>query len=243
MPNVDFRMTVGWRSHPKTQKLYVRLGAEGPLGWVSLLEFVTGSKPDGRLTNMDSADVAIAAHYPGDAAQFVDVLKELRLLESQDGVLCVHDWTDHNPYAASHLKRSEQARAAVRKRWDRVRRTPPRTRGGDTAASSAAYPPEFDKACSLYPSREGNSKPAALKAWRARIKDGIDPVQIVAGVERYAAYVRAGGASGKYVKQLQTFFGPNKYWELAWAVNGPDGQKPPTDMPTANEYWAGITRS
>lgn len=71
---------------------------------------------------------------------------------------------------------------------------------------------------SAYPKRAGsNSKSAALKAYRARLRSGVDPSDILAGVRRYAAYLTATGKVGtEYVKQAATFFGPNEHWAEPW---------------------------
>jgi len=88
------------------------------------------------------------------------------------------------------------------------------------------YSPEFEMAWQAYPRRAGgNSKAAAFKAWKARLKDGVKPNAMLAGVERYAAYVRATGNTGtQYVKQAVTFFGPDRHFEESWqAPSAPGG--------------------
>lgn len=90
--------------------------------------------------------------------------------------------------------------------------------------SSADYSPAFEEAWQAYPKRAGgNSKAAAWKAWRARIKDGVTTEAMLDGVNRYAGYVRATGSTGtQYVKQAATFFGPDRHFEESWqAPSGP----------------------
>ncbi|KVN55373.1 hypothetical protein WT13_23460 [Burkholderia anthina] len=74
---------------------------------------------------------------------------------------------------------------------------------------------KFDEAWRQYPKREGsNSKPAALRAWNARIREGIDPGVLVAAVVAYAAAMKAAGNIGTpYVKQASTFFGRDRHFE------------------------------
>ncbi|HBA3610894.1 TPA: helix-turn-helix domain-containing protein [Escherichia coli] len=80
------------------------------------------------------------------------------------------------------------------------------------------YSPEFEQAWQEYPKRAGgNSKSAAFKAWKARIREGIKPETMLDGVKRYAAWVRATGNSGtQFVKQAATFFGPDRHFEDTW---------------------------
>ncbi|ESM38467.1 helix-turn-helix domain-containing protein [Klebsiella pneumoniae] len=88
------------------------------------------------------------------------------------------------------------------------------------------YSPEFETAWQDYPKRAGgNSKAAAWKAWKARLKDGVKPEVMLAGVKRYAAYVRATGSAGtQYVKQAASFFGPDRHFEESWqAPSAPGG--------------------
>ncbi|EHD1544236.1 helix-turn-helix domain-containing protein [Escherichia coli] len=80
------------------------------------------------------------------------------------------------------------------------------------------YSPEFELAWQEYPKRAGgNSKSAAFKAWKARIREGIKPETMLDGVKRYAAWVRATGNTGtQFVKQAATFFGPDRHFEDYW---------------------------
>lgn len=85
-------------------------------------------------------------------------------------------------------------------------------------SSKRDYSPEFETAWQAYPKRAGgNSKAAAYKAWKARLKDGVKPEDMLAGVKRYAAYVKVTGNAGtQFVKQAATFFGPDRHFEEAW---------------------------
>lgn len=101
---------------------------------------------------------------------------------------------------------------------------PIKNTGASAKASAPArpakqdYSPEFETAWKEYPKRAGgNSKSAAWKAWKARLKDGVKPEDMLAGVKRYAAYARATGSVGtQFVKQATTFFGPDRHFEEAW---------------------------
>ncbi|WP_414454403.1 helix-turn-helix domain-containing protein [Enterobacter roggenkampii] len=103
----------------------------------------------------------------------------------------------------------------------------------ENRSSKENYSNEFEQAWKAYPKRAGgNSKAAAWKAWKARIKDGVTTVAMLHGVNRYAAYVRATGSAGtQYVKQVATFFGPDRHFEESWqapsgAVSGRPGGLP-----------------
>lgn len=119
--NTDFRLSVGYFEHPKVQKLERRLGAEGVLSHLRLLRFVSQYKPDGNLSGMDAEEVGMAGGFKGEAGTFVDALISLRLLDKRATGLHVHDWADHNPYAAHAEARTEKARKAADVRWGNAR--------------------------------------------------------------------------------------------------------------------------
>jgi hypothetical protein len=80
--------------------------------------------------------------------------------------------------------------------------------------NGANYPPEFETLWGSYPDREGgNPKRPAYLHWRARIREGVDPPELLEGVQRYASYCeRAEQAGTRFVMQAQTFLGPNERW-------------------------------
>ena len=103
----------------------------------------------------------------------------------------------------------------------------------ENRSSKENYSNEFEQAWQAYPKRAGgNSKAAAWKAWKARIKDGVNTEAMLAGVNRYAGYVRATGSAGtQYVKQAATFFGPDRHFDESWqapsgSVSGRPGGLP-----------------
>ena len=89
-----------------------------------------------------------------------------------------------------------------------------------------AHDDGFERAWALYPKRAGgNSKKAAYAKWRARVRDGVQPEELLAGVQRYAAFIRATGKWGtEYVKQAETFFGPKEYWREDWTLPSDSGR-------------------
>jgi hypothetical protein len=115
----DFRVSSGFRDHPKVVKLERLLGEPGVLAWLELLAYTSLQRPDGRLSSMDAEDIAIAARWKGEAAQFIDILLNLRLLDRRGKVLGLHNWPIHNGYAAGFNRRSEHARKAVNARWEK----------------------------------------------------------------------------------------------------------------------------
>lgn len=96
---------------------------------------------------------------------------------------------------------------------------PPAAKAAVMAAPGKTnYSPVFEEAWQAYPKRAGgNPKLSAWKAWSARLREGVRPEDILAGVKRYADYTRATGIAGtQYVKHAVTFFGPDRHFDEGW---------------------------
>ena len=72
----------------------------------------------------------------------------------------------------------------------------------------------FDRFWELYPKRDGgNPRKAASYAWDARVRDGVDPAELVQAADRYAWYCKREERVGtKYVMRASTFLGPSEHW-------------------------------
>lgn len=79
----------------------------------------------------------------------------------------------------------------------------------------------FEAAWKVYPKREGgNPKNKAHSAWKARLKEGVEPEVMMAGVARYAAFSAAKGNVGTgYVMQAVRFFGTERAYEGDWRAS------------------------
>ena len=90
------------------------------------------------------------------------------------------------------------------------------------------YTQEFEEAWSAYPKREGsNNKRKAYSAWNARLREGVAPEEMLAGVKRYAAYCDAKDITGtQWVMQAQRFFGKDREFENDWSVAQQPSGKP-----------------
>lgn len=115
--NKDFRVSVTLPTHHKTTKLMRRLGDRSFYCLIRLWAYVAANKPNGDLSGMDAEDIEIAADWQGGEGKFVETLIDIRFLEFKDGVFCLHDWEDHNMYAAKSRERSQNASAAAAVKW------------------------------------------------------------------------------------------------------------------------------
>jgi len=95
----------------------------------------------------------------------------------------------------------------------------PQTKTSSADAPSLPDEPEgFEEAWAHYPQRPGRSKVDALRAWKARVKEGVDPAALIDGVRRYAAYCRGTNTEPQFVKQPATFFGPGQHYLSDWTI-------------------------
>jgi len=85
--------------------------------------------------------------------------------------------------------------------------------------TTTAYSAEFEQVWELYPKRNNNSKRRAYKAWSARVREGVTPEELAAGVGRYAEFVK--GTDERFIKQAATFFGPDEHWRESYTHEKP----------------------
>lgn len=108
----DARFSTSLASHPKVKKLRNRLGADGCWAWVCLVLWVASDRSDGDLAGLDDEDIELSADWRGEPGAFVAALVTLRMLDGDELGRAVHDWAEHNPWAAGAGARSEKSRWA-----------------------------------------------------------------------------------------------------------------------------------
>lgn len=94
-----------------------------------------------------------------------------------------------------------------------------RDRADTDRAAAQPEPGEFVELRRDYPKRAGSQRwHDALGAYKARVREGVDPKLILAGVRRYAVFIRIiGKERTEHVQQAATFLGKNRGFELPWA--------------------------
>lgn len=96
---------------------------------------------------------------------------------------------------------------------------------------------DFEEAWKAYPKRDGgNPKAAALKAWKARLREGIEATRLVAATRGYAAaMLKAGNVGTRFVLQASTFFGPDRRFAEFAPRDDEAGDAGPTEAPL--NWW------
>ena len=87
----------------------------------------------------------------------------------------------------------------------------------------ASPPTQFDEAWEKYPKRSGNNPKAdALRAWNARVKEGVATEAMLAGLKRYAVWCEeTDKIGGETVMQAVRFFGKSRIFEQDFALPAP----------------------
>lgn len=117
--NQDIRISTGYPDHPKIRKLRKILGGDGITSHVFLLCYAGRYAFDGKLEEMDVADIEEVASWRGNPGQFVQTCVDLRLLDNEPDCYSIHNWPKWNKFAATFPIRSETARANIAKRWEK----------------------------------------------------------------------------------------------------------------------------
>jgi len=244
--NKDIRLAVNYLDHPKTKRLRRRLGAEAVLAHIALMCFAAKYRIDGTFHGMDDAEVEEAAGWGGKPGALVAALTDpaIGLLDRDvGGALALHDWMEHNRYAAGARERSELGRRGADARWNR------RTEGGRHAVGNAgsnaegnaegnAPAPAPPPSPSPSPSPKGRERGGAggtrsprktpapetfhlterLKAWAARKSLVIEDLE--AEIDPFLAHHRAkGNTFADWEAAFQTWVNN----ELKWGRMQPRG--------------------
>lgn len=113
----DVRIATGLRNHRKTKRLKRLIGAEGCWALVCLFLYAGEEKWTGDLTGLTDEDIEEEAGWDGTPGAFVAALLEVRFLVGDRGYRAIHDWEEHNPYAASKGARIAKAKKGAKARW------------------------------------------------------------------------------------------------------------------------------
>lgn len=117
--NKDFRVTVNFLRHIKTQKLVHLLGKESVFSLLSLWSYTAENHPKGTLVGLGKEDIPWISDWSGNGDEFVDALVGLKFLDVEDGVYSIHNWETRNGYVFYADERSEKARKAAKSRWNK----------------------------------------------------------------------------------------------------------------------------
>lgn len=227
--------------------------------WTAVLDRASQAGDRGCVEGFDCEAIAAFFGYETEQVQSVlDALAERGMLV--DGRVAAWDKRQPKRPNDNSLERVRKHRAAKRsvthgnatkreETTDKIRVDKKETDTADVSEADML----FELAWKAYPRRPNNSKADARRAWNARINDGVDPRDLLAGTDRYAKWVEAEQAAGRmrerrFIKQAATFFGPAEWWKQDWEVESAETSHMTADYlatilnMAGNGVWSGETR-
>lgn len=120
----DFRVDTVFFRHNKTKLLKRMLGWEGVVALMKLWAYASDCKYDGDHV-FTADDIELAVDWDGEPGALVAALGSeqpyIRFIDPVDGGYVIHDWEEHNAYAATAGTRTDAARNAANARWKKRR--------------------------------------------------------------------------------------------------------------------------
>jgi len=144
----DARISTSLPSHPKTKKLMRRLGGAAG-GWylVRLFLWVAENRSNGDLSGLTDEDIELAIDFEGEEGVLISALCDVGFVDGDEGERTIHDWEEHNPWAAGADARSLKAK------WNAMKR-----HHGEQAADNAY--PEY---AAVRPRRDNTQHASSIK--------------------------------------------------------------------------------
>ncbi len=109
----DYRVNTGFLSHFKTKKLRKLHGSAGVEALQAIWSFAAENRADGVLRGIDRDDLQIIVEEFCQDDNLVENLCSIGFLERDEaGTFSIHDWVEHNAFAASAPERQFSSRKA-----------------------------------------------------------------------------------------------------------------------------------
>jgi len=193
----DVRIATGLRHHRKTKRLRRALGAEGCWSLVCLFLWAGDERWTGDLSGLTDADIEEEADWNGEPGALIAALLEVKFMVGGAGHRQIHDWQEHNPYAASKGARIAKGRAASEARWEKERQRQAEAELRKASKGAGGDAPSMPGTCHEHATRTGEHSPPAPAP--APTPTAITPILL----ETPAASPRAGGDSTALVGTLE----------------------------------------
>jgi len=118
---IDIRLDVAFFRNLKTRKLVAALGSQGIVSLFCLWCYTRERHPQGVLEGVGLDDLEAIAEWTGMPGAFTSYATSKRWVDvSPEGVLSVHDWPEHQPWAFGSKRRSEAAKIGAHSKWQSV---------------------------------------------------------------------------------------------------------------------------
>lgn len=214
----DVRIATGLRHHRKTKRLRRALGAEGCWSLVCLFLWAGDERWTGDLSGLTDADIEEDADWHGEPGALIAALLEVKFMVGTAGHRQIHDWQEHNPYAASKGARIAKGRAASEARWEKERQRQADADSRKASSGADGDVTSMQPACPEHATRTREHSPPAPAPAPAPTPTAITPILL----ETPAALPRAGCESsivGAFEGHPDRPAAPNPVAPFAIALN------------------------
>lgn len=133
----------------------------------------------------------------------------------KDDATVMHTHSEKNSSNASKVKESKVNE--IKDKDINARSVP------DSRVTDAGFTNDFERFWSVYPASRRTEKKAAYRAWKARLKAGANPEQIITAARNYAQDTE--GKEPRYIKLPKTFLGPDTPYEDLLKSRGDPGHQ------------------
>lgn len=159
----DARISTALPAHPKTKKLVRKLGAAGAWYLVRLFLWAAENRSTGDLSGLSNEDLELAIDFDGEEGSFMSALVSVGFVDGAEGGYTIHDWAEHNPWAAGSEKRSEKAKwAALCKQHGRAEAATIMPEYARRLLESASSTQVAESSCAPSPSPSPSPNPSPL---------------------------------------------------------------------------------
>jgi hypothetical protein len=206
--------------------------------------YVAQYRPDGNLCDMTLADIEMVSEWPGEPGKFISALIEVKLIDQVNGIYSIHDWVEHNPWAASAPQRKLAAQNAANAKWKKsckgMRRAQKRICPLPIPSLPIPSLPEDQKP--LFPEQTGNGN--LFEKWWKTYPNKNDKKKarerwskINPSPELVETMIKATQAQ----KEWRETAGPKEFrpeWKLGstW-LNGECWNNPTDNSDSTNDWW------
>lgn len=119
----DVRLSTGFPTHRKTKRLKRVLGAEGVLGLIFLWAWAGRERWSGDLGGLSDEDIEDSCGWDGQPGALIGALSDpkIRFIDGPPGERALHDWAEHNPFAAGKGVRIARGKKGAEAMWAKRR--------------------------------------------------------------------------------------------------------------------------
>lgn len=218
-PITDIRIHTGILRNAKVRMLQLKLGDGAVLSLIRLWCYAAEHRTKGVF--QPDEDIELVSEWTGTPGEFRKTLLLLRLADTADDEISIHNWDKRNRWIYFHEERSKAGREYAMRRWQHLHSSPDAVKTPDDINSPELE--HFRKLWEKYP-RKTNAQ-AAIDNYLLSVKTDEDRKDIESALERYSVAARSLIADGKerFIKNGDGFFNGD-FWR-GWIKTTPPKRK------------------